>query len=109
MRDRAEELYITEIHQRVQDKGVKVAEILARVGIDGERACFIGDDVVDLPAMRRCGLAVAPADASPEAIAAAHYVTSRRGGDGCVRETIDLVLRAKGKWESVTERFFRDD
>jgi 3-deoxy-D-manno-octulosonate 8-phosphate phosphatase (KDO 8-P phosphatase) len=109
VRDRAEELYITEIHQRVRDKGATVAEILARVGVPGERACFVGDDLVDVPAMRRCGLAVAPADASSEAIAAAHHVTARRGGDGCVRETIDLVLRARGKWESATERFFRDD
>lgn len=108
VRDRAEELYITEVHQRVFDKAEKVAEIRERLGVAAERVCYVGDDLVDVPVMRKVGFAVAPADASPEALAAAHYVTTRGGGDGCVRELVDLLLRARGKWEAVTERFLRE-
>ncbi len=109
VRDRAEELYITEVHERVADKGAKLDEILGRVGVDASRVCFVGDDLVDLPPMRRVGLAVAPADAAPEVRELAHHVTSRPGGHGCVRETIDLLLRARNKWDTVTSRFFRDE
>jgi len=109
VRDRAEELYITEVHERVLDKAAKLDEMMRRVGTDAARVCFVGDDLVDLPAMRRAGLSVAPSDAAPEVRGAAHYVTSLGGGAGCVRETIDLLLRARGKWNAVTERFFRGD
>ena len=109
VRDRAEELYITEVHERVADKGAKLDEILARVGVEPYQVCFVGDDLVDLPPMRRVGLAVAPADAAPEVRELAHHVTSRAGGHGCVRETIDLLLRARNKWDAVTSRFFRDE
>lgn len=108
VRDRAEELYITEVHQRVFDKAEKVAEIQERLGVPASRVCYFGDDLVDVPVMRRVGFAAAPSDASPEAIAAAHFVTSCGGGQGCVRELVDLLLRARGKWETVTERFLRE-
>jgi 3-deoxy-D-manno-octulosonate 8-phosphate phosphatase (KDO 8-P phosphatase) len=98
---RAEELRITEVHQRVFDKGALLGPILARIGLSGDAVCYIGDDLVDLPVMRRVGLAVAPADARPEVIEAAHYVTARRGGRGAVREAIELVLRARGEWDKL--------
>jgi 3-deoxy-D-manno-octulosonate 8-phosphate phosphatase (KDO 8-P phosphatase) len=103
--DRAEELYITEVHQRVFEKEERFEEIMARLKFTEEQVCFIGDDLVDLPIMRRVGLSASPADAMPEILEAVDYVCARRGGEGAVREVVDLLLRAKNKWEAVTSRF----
>lgn len=102
---RAAELGIEEVHQGVPNKGERYGEIVARLGVPDEAVCFVGDDVVDVAVLRRVGLAVAPSDAAREAIEAAHWVTSRRGGDGAVREVLDLLLRAGGQWDRVTERY----
>lgn len=96
---RAEELDFTEIHQAVAAKGPCVDEILRRRGLDASAACFIGDDIVDLPAFARCGLSVAPADADREVLSRVHWVGSREGGRGIVREVVDLILRARGAWD----------
>jgi 3-deoxy-D-manno-octulosonate 8-phosphate phosphatase (KDO 8-P phosphatase) len=98
---RARELGIAEVHQGVADKQSRLAEIATRAGVPTEAICFVGDDVVDLPVFRRVGLAVAPADAGPEALGAAHWVTPSGGGRGAVRETVDLVLKATGSWDRV--------
>ena len=103
--ERASELYITEVHQGVYDKLACLEEILQRLQLPEKAICFMGDDLVDVPVMRRVGLAAAPADASAEAREAAHYVATRGGGRGAVREVVDLVLRAAGKWDQVTERY----
>jgi len=102
---RAAELGLDELHQGVTDKLGRLREILARRELTGEAACFVGDDLIDLPAMRACGLAAAPADAVPEVRQAAQFVTSRDGGRGAVREVIDLLLRASGDWERVVARY----
>lgn len=107
--ERAAELQFDEVHQRVLDKLGRAKEILDRRGLAFESTCFMGDDLIDLRVMRRCGFAVAPADAVPEVREAAHYVTAREGGRGAVREVIDLVLRANGKWDDVTARYLSED
>ena len=104
---RAEELELDEIHQGIHDKAGCMQKILKRRGLAPEAACFVGDDLIDLPAMRMVGLAAAPADARPEVREAAHYVTPAGGGRGSVRDVIDLVLRAKGKWDEATARYYR--
>lgn len=106
---RATELDIVEVHQGIGDKAARVRDILDRTGIDPAATCFVGDDLVDIPAMRLVGLAAAPANAAPEARAAAHLVTESGGGHGAAREVIDFVLRATGKWDTVVERFVRGD
>ena len=103
---RAADLHIEEVHQRVHLKADCFREIVGRLAIPGEQVCFIGDDLIDLPAMRLAGFAAAPADAAPEVLAAAHYVTRCPGGRGAVREVLDLVLRASGKWDDVIARCF---
>jgi len=103
---RAGELGLDELHQGVLDKLGRVREILTRRGLAGEAACFVGDDLIDVPAMRACGLAVATADAVPEVREVAHFVTRRAGGRGAVREVVDLLLHASGSWERVTARYF---
>jgi len=103
---RARELGIGELHQQVLDKSAKLSEILERHELDPGSVCFVGDDVNDVPAMRRVGLAAAPADATSAAVEAAHYVTRVAGGRGCVREVIDLVLRAQGRLDPVLRDLF---
>ncbi len=106
---RAAELQIEELHQRVLDKAACVREILERRELPPEAVCFVGDDLIDVPAMRMAGFAVAPSDAVPEVRQRAHYVTGRGGGRGAVREVVELILRASNKWNGVTARYFDPD
>lgn len=78
-----------------RDKLAGYAE-LAHLGLADEEVCYMGDDVQDVPLLRRVGLSAAPADAAPEARAAVHYVTRAGGGRGAVRELCDLIREAKG-------------
>lgn len=94
-RTRAEELGIAEIHLGVNDKAETVRDILRRRSIDPVAACFVGDDLIDLPAMRLVGLPVAVADAAPPVREAAVWVTSGSGGRGAVREVVNLLLEAR--------------
>jgi len=98
---RAEELKTDFIIQTREGKVPAVAGILAQTGLTWEEACFVGDDLVDLGVFSRVGLAIAPADGRAEAIAAAHVITKARGGNGCVREVVEMILKAQGKWATV--------
>ncbi|HEX4823703.1 MAG TPA: HAD family hydrolase [Candidatus Polarisedimenticolaceae bacterium] len=98
---RARELDFVEIHQKVAAKGGCLVEIARRRGLGADEICFVGDDLVDVPAFRRCGLAVAPADADRSILEHVHHVGTASGGRGIVREVIELILRAKGGWERV--------
>lgn len=92
----------------VQGKGNKVEEIealLAREGFKWADVCYLGDDVVDLGALKRAGVAVAVANAIDEAKKLADYVTEARGGEGAVREVVKLVLSAQGKWQEIIKHF----
>jgi 3-deoxy-D-manno-octulosonate 8-phosphate phosphatase (KDO 8-P phosphatase) len=92
---RARELGIAEVHQDAADKAAVVQELLKRQGIEAAEACYVGDDVGDLPAMALVGLPVAVADAVPAVRRAAAYVTRARAGLGAIRELCDLILSAK--------------
>lgn len=101
---RALELGMTEIHQGHRVKEPVWEEILARLDLTDEEVAYVGDDFLDLPLLRRAGFAAAPADASPEVLAVAHWTASRPGGHGCVREVLELVLRAQGRWDDLVEK-----
>jgi 3-deoxy-D-manno-octulosonate 8-phosphate phosphatase (KDO 8-P phosphatase) len=73
-----------------------VREIMAQEGVTLDEIAYVGDDVIDLPVMRQCGLAVAVANARAQVKAEAHYVTPNRGGDGAGRDAIEFILEAKG-------------
>jgi 3-deoxy-D-manno-octulosonate 8-phosphate phosphatase (KDO 8-P phosphatase) len=103
---RGEELSLTEIHLGEADKVGRLEELLTRLGLPAEAVCFVGDDLPDLGVMRRVGLAAAPADAAAEVRREAHWVTARDGGRGAVRDVVELLLRASGKWERVIDRYF---
>lgn len=98
---RAAEIGATDVLQGVADKGAALLTLLAARGLKSEQSAFVGDDLIDVPALARCGLAVAVADACPEAVAAAHYVTLRPGGRGAVREVVERILRCQGLWPAV--------
>jgi len=102
---RAQELDYVEIHQGVVDKGALVEEIAKRRGVRLEAVCFIGDDIVDVPAFRVCGLSIAPADSDPDVLPLVHWVGACAGGRGIVREAVGLILRAHGSWERATAKY----
>ncbi len=98
---RAKELGISRFHEGVRDKVAVLEEIMAAMQIEATQVAAVGDDLVDLPLMSRVGLAVAVADAVPEVLAAAHWLTANPGGRGAVREVCDLLLKAQGKWKEI--------
>jgi len=102
---RAAELHITDVYQGVIRKLGTFSQILQKYGLDKEQACYIGDDINDLPIMREVGLAVAVADAVEEVKWAAHYVTHAPGGGGAVREIIDRILRFQNLYEDAIKVF----
>lgn len=104
---RAKELKINKVYQNATDK-LKVFEKVSRkFKITHEEVCYIGDDLIDIPCLTRAGLSVAVKTAVPEAREKAHYITEHEGGRGAAREVIDLILKAQGKWEEVTRRYYR--
>ncbi len=101
VRHRAEELGIKRFYGGKRKKVEVYEEIKAELGITDAEAAYVGDDLVDLGMMKRVGLAVAVADAVPEVLEVAHYVTRVPGGHGAVREAAELILKAQGKWEKI--------
>jgi 3-deoxy-D-manno-octulosonate 8-phosphate phosphatase (KDO 8-P phosphatase) len=101
---RAERLQISELHQGAVDKSRVLASILEKRGLAAEKIAFIGDDIGDLAVMKTVGLAAAVADAHPEVRAHCHYICRTAGGRGAVREFIEFILKAQGKWEEIAAR-----
>src|SRR6266404_3249527 len=102
---RARDLRLDHIHQGIQDKLKVFKEILTQEGIAAAEAAFVGDDVIDLPVMWNCGLAVAVANARDDVKKDAHYVTKHGGGDGALRDAIEFILKAQGKWKKVVDEY----
>ena len=98
---RAQELKIDFLRQEKGSKVMIVEQLLAQAGLAWDEVCYVGDDVVDVGPMRCAGVAVAVANAVPEAQGAADYVTVATGGNGAVREVVELILKAQGKWAAV--------
>jgi len=102
---RAAELGIEILRQGVPDKLAAIKQILAELKLTGDRVCYLGDDLPDLPVIRAVGLGVAVADACGEVRQAAHYTTRERGGCGAVREVIELILKAQCRWNDVIQTY----
>lgn len=102
---RARDLQMEFVLQGIERKGEAFAQVIGQAGLRAEEACCMGDDLVDLPMLRACGLAAAPANARPEVRAAAHFVSRRAGGAGAARDLIEFVLRAQGKWRQAAELY----
>src|SRR5262249_33028871 len=104
---RAAELGIRIVWQEGRDKRRGYAGILAQCGREDHEVGYMGDDFVDLPVLTRVGLAAVPADASAEALEAAHWISRHDGGRGAVREFLELVLRAQDKWDQLIKIMHR--
>ena len=96
---RARDLKLEFTYQGVDDKRSCFIEIVKRAGLQLDEAAFVGDDVIDLPAMRAGGLAIAVKNARAEVRREAHYVTGHAGGEGGLRDAIEFILKAQRKWE----------
>ena len=102
---RARDLKLEFVYQGIQDKLTVFEEIIKQAGIKAAEAAFVGDDVIDLPVMRNCGLAIAVANARDEVKEEAHYETPHSGGDGALRDAVEYILKAQGKWKQVMEKY----
>ena len=105
VRERANNLQVAYLYQDCLAKLRPFGEILHDSGVAEQNVCYIGDDLTDAPILLRVGLPVAVANARPEIKQCARYVTRAEGGRGAVREVVELLLRAQGKWNAVLEKY----
>jgi 3-deoxy-D-manno-octulosonate 8-phosphate phosphatase (KDO 8-P phosphatase) len=105
LRKRLEALGVTHVHYGTEDKRPAAEKTLAALGIEWSQTAAMGDDWPDLPVLRRCAFAVAPANAHIEVRNAARYVTQARGGEGAAREFCDLLLVASGRYAQLLEAY----
>ena len=103
--ERAKQCKFKYVYQGHTEKVPILEEILADAKIPSSQVAYIGDDLTDVVIMRRVGLAIATANARPEVKAIAHYTTSVPGGQGAVRETIELLLQAQGRWAEILKHY----
>ena len=101
---RAREMKMEFIYMKQPVKMPAYEEILQKTGVSDSAVAFIGDDLPDLPLLRRAGLAVAVGDAVPEVKQVAHYVTRAPAGHGAIREAVELVLKSKGIWSEIIDK-----
>ena len=102
---RARDLKLEYVYQGVQDKRTCFNELAQKAGLKPEEAAFVGDDVVDLPAMRAGGLAIAVKNARAEVKREAHYVTAHAGGEGALRDAVEFILKAQSKWKGALKDY----
>ena len=105
---RAEELGMDEVHLRVSDKLQTYLRVASRLKLSDAQICYVGDDLTDLPVLARVGMPVAVADAHDEVLRRIPFVTRAPGGRGAVREVVDTIVKAQGKWEEVLGWFDPD-
>ena len=105
---RARDLKMEFVSQGAADKATAFREIAAQAGLKSDEIAFIGDDIIDLPAMRLAGLAIATANAREEVKREAHYVTEHRGGEGAGRDAVEYILRAQGRLEHAMDEYMTD-
>jgi 3-deoxy-D-manno-octulosonate 8-phosphate phosphatase (KDO 8-P phosphatase) len=106
---RARDLKLEFIYQGQAFKMKPIREILEKEGVTLDEICYVGDDVIDLPVMRNCGLAIAVADARERVKAEAHYVTLNRGGHGAARDAVEFILEAKGVLDKCIASYIDED
>ncbi|MFH1096643.1 MAG: HAD hydrolase family protein [Candidatus Desantisbacteria bacterium] len=96
---RAKELRINEVYQGVADKVVVYNQLLSKYSITPQQTAYIGDDIFDIPLLKQAGLSFSPATGRQEVMNIVDFVTQANGGKGAVREAIEIILKAQGKWE----------
>jgi 3-deoxy-D-manno-octulosonate 8-phosphate phosphatase (KDO 8-P phosphatase) len=101
---RAREMNMEFVYQKQSHKIACYEEILQKAGVTDAGVAYVGDDLPDIPLLKRVGLAVAVGDAAAEVKRVAHFVTKSRGGEGAIREAVELILKAQGKWEGMIDK-----
>jgi 3-deoxy-D-manno-octulosonate 8-phosphate phosphatase (KDO 8-P phosphatase) len=107
VKQRGRDLKVARVYAGFLDKLIPFNDLLKRFKVTAEEICFIGDDLIDFPVLKRVGFAVSVPNAMEEVKAAAHYITTRHGGRGAVREVCDLILKSQDKWGEATDRFLK--
>jgi 3-deoxy-D-manno-octulosonate 8-phosphate phosphatase (KDO 8-P phosphatase) len=102
---RARDLKITHVFQGQADKTQAMEKILEIEKLTESEVAFVGDDLVDLPVMRRCGLAIAVANAREQVKEEAHFITKHRGGEGAARDAVELILKAQNRLEKIVDEY----
>jgi 3-deoxy-D-manno-octulosonate 8-phosphate phosphatase (KDO 8-P phosphatase) len=105
VRARAKELGVNHLYEMAWVKTEPYEKVLSEEGVQDDEVCYVGDDVVDIPLLRRVGLGVAVADAAEETKQHSHVVTICGGGRGAVREVIEFILKAQNKWDEAMARY----
>lgn len=102
---RAEELGLKVVEQGATNKLIVFEDLCSRLHVEPEQVAYMGDDLADLPVLMRVGFAIAPADAAAEVREVVNFITERQGGTGAVREAIEHLLVAMGRWDEVVESY----
>jgi 3-deoxy-D-manno-octulosonate 8-phosphate phosphatase (KDO 8-P phosphatase) len=106
---RAAQLGISLVHQGVASKAAAYDQILIETAVADSEVAYMGDDIVDLAVLRRVGLSAAPSDAVVEVRSSVDFVSTSRGGEGAVRELVEMILRAQGRWQSIVSSYQNED
>ncbi len=109
VRRRGTELKIGDIHQGAADKVVALRELMKKHSLSPEQIAYVGDDINDLPVMVQIGFPCAVANAVPEVIAVARYISACQGGNGAVRDIIEHILKAQGLWDGIIAEYMQKD
>lgn len=104
---RAANLGIDLVYQGMRDKSAAFDDMLQKMGLRPEQAAYMGDDIIDLPVIRRAGFSAAVSDAVAEVREAVDYVSEKRGGRGAARDLAELVLKAQGRWEEILKTYLK--
>jgi 3-deoxy-D-manno-octulosonate 8-phosphate phosphatase (KDO 8-P phosphatase) len=104
---RAKVLKIDKVYHNFHYKIKALDKIRKKFKVEDEEICFIGDDIIDIPVLKRVGLSICPPNAMDEVKPYAHFITEKTGGRGAVREVCDFLLKAQGLWDAVTSEYFK--
>lgn len=104
---RARDMRVTKIYQNATDKLKVYGKVLKKFKLTDEQVCFVADELIDLPVIKRAGLAVGVPNAVAEIKQNSHYITKAEGGKGAVREVIELILKSQDKWDELTKRYHK--
>ena len=105
VKHRANELGITEVHQKIFNKKEVFAKILQKNNLNANQAAFIGDDIIDIPVLKEAGFSATVADAIDIVKKTVDYVTKNKGGRGAVREVCEMLLQAQGRWPEIAAKY----
>jgi 3-deoxy-D-manno-octulosonate 8-phosphate phosphatase (KDO 8-P phosphatase) len=104
---RAKELGIKYVFQNVVEKIKAYEKLKKKVKLNDDEICFIGDEIIDIPIMEKCGFSAAPKDCTEEIKICADYICKHKGGEGCAREVIELIIKARGLWNKTISIYLR--